>query len=210
MHKYIIIEWIHWSWKSTVADRLQKHIQTNNPHCQRYHFPEENEILWKAIREILTEEHSCHHRQVTGLLYAAAANRLHYMYDNTETMFILDRHSVTSGLIFQKEIDDYTRHQIYWPSITSLQKHGIVIYIQTDIAVAEQRHIARNTELREQQDTVRKNKSNDLFVKQKYKELSDLYEQEFIPKVQALHIPIICVTNNWSIDETIANIMQSL
>ncbi|NOZ44761.1 MAG: hypothetical protein GXP45_06575 [bacterium] len=95
-YKYIIFEGIHGSGKSFIPKQLSTKRQSENKKVEVFHFPNEKELLGKAIREVLTDPKVFEHREVTGLLYAAHANRFHYQHDQDDSVYLFERHSVTS------------------------------------------------------------------------------------------------------------------
>ena len=139
------------------------------------------------------------HREVLGLLYAAASNSFHIKTQDDGNIYVLERDSVTSGLIFQKDMPRNTRMDVYKFGIEHLRKNGKVIYVQVDREIAHQRLITRNKELAVQTDKVRKDKAEDKFIQESFDKLSNLYETEMIPQLEKLGVSWERIDNNTSI-----------
>ncbi len=207
MYKYIVIEWIHWAGKSTIAQALASHLDTIGLDAKYYHFPEEKELFWQLIRSIVAEKEVYAHREVTGLLYAAFANRFHLIHKDTETTFVTDRHSVTTGLIFQRDMPMTIRQEIYKFGIEALQQSWVMIYLDIDTETARQRKQERDKLLANKWE-VRKNKSNDKFTLDEFDTLSALYKEHLVPTVKSMWIPTHIVTNTGSVEQTVQSILQ--
>jgi len=208
MIKYIVIEWIHGSGKSTIAQKLTELLIQKNFPAKYIHFPNEKDKLWQHIRETLTNKELYKHREIIWLLYAAASNSFHIRTKNDPYLYILERDSVTTWLIFQKEIPRNIRTEIYKFWIQNLKKQGTVIYIDIDRDIALQRTIKRNKELNNKQQ-VRKDKANDQFI-QKFNKLSEEYEKNLLPQIKKLEINSHKITNNTTIKNTLNKIITYL
>ena len=207
MLKYLVFEGIHGSWKSYIPKKLEEKRLSQWKKVKYFHFPNEEESLWKVIRSVVANEKVYDKRQATGLLYAAHANIFHYEHDDDDITYLLSRHSVSTGLIFQKDIDDETRKKIYWPGIQALQKDGIVFYLKTDCQTATNRAELRNKNLLSfKNDQVRKDKANDKFIEHKHEQLTKEYEENMIPQLQKLWITTAIIDNTGSLENTIEQI----
>lgn len=204
-YKYIVLEWIHGSGKSFVADTLTQKLWATY-----YHFPNEQEKLGQAIREVLTKKDLLQKWQILGSLYAAMTNKFHVETQDDGKLYILDREAVTSWLIFQKDIPWDMRKELYKYGIESLQKRGVVIYISIDKETARIRSEKRNDILAAGDDETFKNKAKDLFVLENFDRLTKEYEEDFIPQVQKLWLPCFVVDNNGTLDQTIQQILNIL
>lgn len=209
MYKYIVFEWIHGSGKSFIPQKLTKKRKNKWKQIKQYHFPNEEELLWKVIRSVVANKTVFDKRQATGLLYAAHANIFHYEHDDDNIIYLLDRHSVTTGLIFQKDIPRQTRLDIYAPGIKALQEKWIVVYIKTKQEIASERKKIRNKKLAKKEQ-VRKDKANDQFIAKNYDKLSQEYEENLLPQITKLNIPTAIIDNNGTIEETIAQIENKI
>lgn len=198
--KYIVVEWIHGSGKSSVAKEIAKILQERWLPAKYLHFPDEESDLGKVIRRILADKDLYKNREVLWLLYAAASNSFHIKTKDDENIYVLDRDAVTTGLIFQKDIPWETRMQIYKFGIENLRKLGKIIYVKVDKDIAHKRVKSRNEELLKSNDQVEKNKANDEFIK-KFEELSHLYETEMIPQLEKLGLSYEIIENNTTIEE---------
>ena len=206
-YKYIVIEWIHGAWKSAVSDALIQKFVQRWINAKYYHFPNESEHLGKAIREALTIEDVYKKREVIWLLYAAMTNKFHITTQNDWTVYILDREAVTSWLIFQKEIPDAVRAEIYKYGIKSLQKQWIVLYVKIDRDTALDRLQLRNADLWAKGE-VRDHKAKDKFVVDNFERLTAEYEKDFIPKVKALWLQCEVIDNSGTLEHTIQQIEE--
>lgn len=149
-----------------------------------YHFPNEEEDLGKVIRKTLADQDLYKHREVLGLLYASACNAFHIKNSNIDKIYVLERHPVTTGLIFQKDMPWEIRLQNYKFGIEELQKHGVIFYVDIDKNVAWERLKKRNEELAKQ-GGVWKDKADDKFITE-FEKMSDLYEKEMFPQLDKL------------------------
>ena len=208
--KYIVIEGIHGSWKSSVAKKIAKLLQERWLPAKYLHFPDEESDLGKIIREVLTDKDLYKHWEVLGLLYAAASNSFHIKSKDDGNIYVLERDAVTSGLIFQKDMPRDVRMEIYKFGIKHLRDAGKVIYIKVDKEVAHQRLISRNKELTLFNDKVRKDKAEDQFIQEKFDQLSTLYETEMIPQLKRLGLSYEIIENNWTIDEAGQKAIETL
>ncbi|MBU0626982.1 hypothetical protein KKG31_00250 [Patescibacteria group bacterium] len=102
------------------------------------------------MRKVLTDKDLYKHREVLGLLYAAASNSFHIKTKKDDKIYVLERDSVTTGLIFQKDIPRETRLQIYKFGIENLRENGLVFYVTIDKEIALERLTKRNEELTKQ------------------------------------------------------------
>jgi len=206
--KYIVIEWIHWSWKSTISKELTKILQQNWINSEYIHFPNEKEKLWQHIREVLTDKELYQKREVLWLLYASASNSFHIKTQNDNKIYVLERDSVTTGLVFQKDIPREIRMEIYKFWIQNLVKQGLVIYIDVDKNLAFQRTQQRNEELHKKWE-VRANKAKDKFLED-FEKLSNEYKNNLPKQIQKLKIPFRMVTNNDTISNCLKQITSNL
>jgi len=210
MYKHIVIEWIHWSWKSSVAKWLSKKLNQLWYNTQYYHFPDEWDQLWQVIRTTVADRDLYKSREVTWLLYAAFSNRFHIKSQETKTIFIQDRDSVTTWLIFQKTIPRETRLNIYKFGIENLRKQWIVFYVELDKDVALQRAKTRNNKLKNKKNgKVRKDKTDDKFL-QDFERYSKEYDDNLWIQIQKLWIPFHKVNNNNSLENTINQIIKKI
>ena len=209
MQKYIVIEWIHGSGKTTIAKALAERLKLLGLNAQYYHFPDEEDILGKAIRQVVADKDVVHHRQVTGVLYAGFANRFHLKTKADDVIYVADRHSVTTWLVFQKDIPDEVRKELYGIGIEALKNNGMSYYIRVDKEVARERLQPRNTDLREG-DAVWKDKANDLFVAEKFDKLSAMYDDYLVNAVNSLWVPMYEIENNGTIDECVDKMVEYL
>jgi len=208
-YKYIVIEWIHGAWKSFVAKKLFDYLFAKWINCKYYHFPDEDSLFGKTIREIITDSDLIEHREVVWLLYASFANQFHLKTKDDWIIYILDRHSVSTWLIFQKEIPDDIRKSIYKFGIDWLQKDGIVFYIKTQKEIALERLTKRSKDLINKEEKVRQDKANDKFY-QKFDKLSDLYDNLLIDRLWYFDIKSHLIDNNNEIDDTIKEIYKHI
>lgn len=209
MLKYIVIEWIHGSGKSTVAKQLTQRLKEEGNNVEYYHFPNEEEELGKVIRKTLTDKELYKHREVLGLLYASASNSFHIKTKHDEKIYVLERDSVTTGLVFQRDIPRETRLQIYKFWIENLREQGKVFYVKIDKATALERLTKRNAELAKQGGT-REDKAKDKFVEEEFDKLSNLYETEMIPQLEKLGLRHETVNNSTTIENTLQQILEKL
>lgn len=209
MKKYIVIEWIHGSWKSSVAKALNERFQSKNIKSTYYHMPDENETLGQAIREVVADKDIVKKREITWLLYAAFSNKYHLKTKEDELIHVLDRDSVTTWLIFQRDIPWEIRLQIYKYGIENLQKNWIVVYVKANKEISLKRLTARNNTIKTEW-WARTNKANDQFIAQEFDKLSDLYQTELFPQLDKLRIPYIIVENNTTIDNVVNDIEKLL
>ena len=198
--KYIVIEGIHGSGKSSVAKEIAKILQEKWLPVKYLHFPDEKSDLGKVIRETLTDKDLYKNREVLWLLYAAASNSFHIKTKNDGNIYILERDAVTSGLIFQKDMPRETRMEIYKFGIENLRKMGKIIYIKSDKEIAYQRVIKRNEELAKNDDKVRKDKSKDNFIGD-FDKLTNLYETQLISQLEKIGLSCDIIENNSTIEE---------
>ncbi|MEI6774435.1 MAG: hypothetical protein WCL18_06725 [bacterium] len=150
------------------------------------------------------------HREVLGLLYAAASNSLHIKSKDDGKIYILERDAVTTGLIFQKDMPRDTRIEVYTFGIENLRKSGKVIYVKIDKDIARERIITRNQELAKSDHQVRKDKAGDKFVEHKFDEMSLLYDTQMIPQLKKLGIPYEVVENNGTIRQAGEKAVETL
>lgn len=209
MKKYIVIEWIHGSGKTSVAKKLVEHLCELWYKACYYHFPNEEDILGKAIRSVVADSSVCKHWQVTWLLYAAFANRFHIQTQDDDVIYVTDRHSVTTWLIFQNDISDALRQEIYSIGIHALQNNGIGFYINTSLENAQQRAHERNISLRKQ-GGVWQDKANDVFVAEKFQQLARAYDAHLVQKSRDIWIVLHEISNDGSLEKTVAAIMSYL
>lgn len=209
MTKYIVIEWIHGSGKSTVAKQLTEALKEKWVNVEYYHFPNEEEDLGKVIRKTLTDKDLYKHREVLGLLYAAASNSFHIKTRNDDKIYVLERDSVTTGLVFQRDIPRETRLEIYKFGIENLREQWLVFYVKIDKAIALERLIKRN-ELLKAQWGVREDKANDKFVEEEFDRLSNLYETEMMPQLEKMGLKYEVADNSTTIENTIQQIMEKI
>lgn len=106
--KYVVFEGIHGSGKTSLAKMYAERSQR-----EYFHMPEESDYFGATIRKLITEREIVGHREVTGLVYAAFANRFHYTHDQDDVRYVLDRHSFVTGLVFQQDIPQETRKHMY-------------------------------------------------------------------------------------------------
>ncbi len=218
MQKYIIIEWIHWSWKSSVAQEVANQLQQQWINAQYYHFPDEEDDLGKVIRKIVADKNLAYQREITGLLYASFANIFHTKTKTDDKVYILDRHSVTTWLVFQSQMSRNTRLEIYKPWIQALLENGQIFYLQIDKDIARQRSEQRNNEIiaqntkhsQDTQNNVWINKAKDVFNEEKFDELTNLYETNLITQIQKLWLDCDIVDNNGSIQQSVDQIIKKL
>jgi thymidylate kinase len=205
--KYLVFEWIHGSGKSFIPEKLEEKRLSVWKKVKYFHFPNEDEPLGKIIRSVVANKKIYDKREATGLLYAAHANIFHYEHDDDDITYLLSRHSVSTGLIFQKDIDLETRKKIYWPGVKALQEKGIVFYLKINPQLAAERKEERNIKLlNNNSEQVRKDKANDQFIAQKYEQLALEYEYDMIPKLQELWIRTAIIDNNGTREETIRQV----
>ena len=209
MVKYIVIEWIHGSGKSSVAKQLTQTLKEKWINVGYYHFPNEEEDLGKMIRKTLTDKDLYKHREVLGLLYAAASNSFHIKTRDDDKIYVLERDSVTTGLVFQRDIPRETRLEIYKFGIENLRKQGIVFYVKIDKAIALERLMKRNEELKKQWG-VREDKANDKFVEEEFDRLSNLYDTEMMPQLDKLWLKHEIADNSDTLENTIQQIIEKL
>ena len=145
---------------------------------------------------MLTDKELYSNREVLGLLYASASNSFHIKSKDDGYVYVLERDAVTSGLMFQKDMPRETRMEIYKFGIENLRKMGKVIYVKVDKEVARQRLTTRNEGLAEKDDKVRKDKSKDQFVQEKFDHYTHLYETEMVPQLEKIGIPCDIIENN--------------
>lgn len=198
--KYIVVEGIHGSGKSSVAKEIAKILQEKWLPAKYLHFPDEESDLGKVIRGVLADKDLYKNREVLGLLYAAASNSFHIKSKEDEKIYVLERDAVTTGLIFQKDMPRNTRMEIYKFGIENLRKLGKVIYVKVDKDIARERIVARNNELAKSDDQVRKDKAGDKFI-EKFDEMSHLYETELMPQLEKLGLSYEIIENNTTIEE---------
>lgn len=199
--KYIVVEGIHGSGKSSVAKEIAKVLQEKWLPAKYLHFPDEESDLGKVIREVLADKDLYKNREVLGLLYAAASNSFHIKSKDDGNIYVLERDAVTSGLIFQKDMPRDVRMQIYKFGIEHLRKMGKVIYVKVDKEVARKRLTTRNEELAQNDDKVRQNKAEDKFIQEKFDQLSNLYETEMVTQLEKLGLTCEVIENNGTIEE---------
>jgi len=199
--KYVVVEWIHWSGKSTIAKYIAKKLKEQWFIVKYLHFPDEESHLGKVIRATVRDEDIYKYREVVGLLYAAASNSFHIKTKDDNTIYILDRDAVTSGLIFQKNIPREVRTEIYKFGIENLGKMGKVIYVKTNKITAQKRSEERNKELWQLDQQVRKDKAGDKFIETKFDELSQLYDTELLPQLEKLGLSYTVIENNETIEK---------
>jgi len=208
--KYIVVEGIHGSGKSSVAKEITKILQERWLPAEYLHFPDEESDLGKVIRRVLADKDLYTHREVLGLLYAAASNSLHIKSKDDGKIYILERDAVTTGLIFQKDMPRDTRIEVYTFGIENLRKSGKVIYVKIDKDIARERIITRNQELAKSDHQVRKDKAGDKFVEHKFDEMSLLYDTQMIPQLKKLGIPYEVVENNGTIRQAGEKAVETL
>jgi thymidylate kinase len=209
MYKYIIIEWIHGSWKRTIALEFNKRLQELWYNSEYLHFPDEENILWKAIRKILTDQDLYKKREVLWLLYAAFSNMFHIKNKNNNKIFILERHSITTWTIFQEDIPQNIRKEIHKYWLSELQEKWIMVYLQVDKNIALKRSIQRNKKLYEKW-WVWKDKAWDKFIKDKFLELASKYDNYLRVRVEKLWIKTTTVYNESSIENCVNEIIWNL
>lgn len=209
MQKYIVIEWIHGSWKTTIAKALATKLQSLWYNAQYYHFPDEADALGKVIRAVVADKDVVHHWQVTWALYAAFANRFHINTQDDDVIYVTDRHSVTTGLVFQKDIPSPVRKELYSIGIDALKANGIAYYIRVDKEVARERLQPRNNDLRTGWE-VWKNKADDRFVAEKFDKLSAMYDKYLVNAVNDLWIPMHVIENNGTVEQCVNRIITYL
>lgn len=209
MHKYIVLEWIHGSGKSAVAKKLAEKLQSKWINAKYFHFPNEEDLLWQYIRWVLTQEVLYKKWEITWLLYATASNVFHTQTLNDDTIYILDRHPVTTWLIFQRDIHLEVRLEIYKDGIKWLRENGKVFYVKVDRDIAFERLTTRNNEL-STKDEVLKNKANDNFILQKFDELTSLYDDNLISQMQKLDLKSDVVDNSGTLEDTVQQILDKL
>lgn len=198
--KYIVVEWIHGSGKSSVAKEIAKTLQERWLPAEYLHFPDEESDLGKVIRKVLADKDLYKNREVLWLLYAAASNSFHIKTKDDNKLYVLERDAVTTGLIFQKDIPWETRMQIYKFGIENLRKLWKVIYVKVDKDIAHKRITIRNDELAKSDDQVRKDKAADKFI-EKFDEMSHLYDTELMPQLEKLGLSYEIIENNTTIEE---------
>ena len=199
--KYIVVEGIHGSGKSSVAKEIAKILQERWLPAEYLHFPDEESDLGKVIRRILADKDLYKNREVLGLLYAAASNSLHIKSKDDGKIYVLERDAVTTGLIFQKDMPRDTRMEIYKFGIENLRKLGKVIYVKIDKNIARERIVTRNNELAQSDDQVRKDKAGDKFIEDKFDEMSLLYDTQLMPQLEKLGISYEVIENNGTIKQ---------
>lgn len=209
MIKYIVIEWIHGSGKSAVAKQLTQTLKEKWVNVSYYHFPNEEEDLGKVIRKVLTDKDLYKHREVLGLLYAAASNSFHIKTKKDDKIYVLERDSVTTGLIFQKDIPRETRLQIYKFGIENLRENGLVFYVTIDKEIALERLTKRNEELTKQWG-IREDKAKDKFVEEEFDRLSNLYNTEMLPQLDKLWLKHEIADNSGTLENTVQWIIWKL
>lgn len=205
MKKHIIIEWIHWSWKTSVAQALAEKLQ-----AKYVHFPDENDQLWQVIRQTVADPRFAKCREITGLLYISFSNRFHIQTRDDGITYVQDRDSVSTGLVFQSEIPRETRLQLYHFAIENLQNQWIVIYVKTDLETAKSRMENRNKILMESPDLAMQNKAKDQFIAENFINLSLRYEKEMIEWLDKMGIPHFTVSNNGTIEKCIEEILKQI
>lgn len=207
--KYIVVEWIHGSGKSSVAKEITKILQEKWLPAEYLHFPDEESDLGKVIRRILADKDLYKNWEVLWLLYAAASNSFHIKTKDDNKLYVLERDAVTTGLIFQKDIPWETRMQIYKFGIENLRKLGKIIYVKVDKDIARERIVIRNNELAKSDDQVRKDKAADKFI-EKFDEMSHLYNTELMPQLEKLGLSYEIIENNTTIEEAWKNTVEKL
>ncbi len=209
MKKYIVLEWIHGSGKTTIAKALAKELQSRGINAQYYHFPDEEDSLGKVIRSVVANKDLVHYREITGALYAAFANKFHIQTKDDDVIYVLDRHSVTTGLIFQESIPEAVRQALYGIGIQALKNDGISFYVSLDVETAKKRQEERNKQLR-MTTWVRWDKGNDVFVAEKFHSLAKKYDEYLLPSIKKMDIPIYTVNNNTTIQACVQQIISLL
>ncbi len=208
--KYIVVEGIHGSWKSSVAKQLVKNLQEKWFPAKYLHFPDEESNLWKVIRETVADKELYKKREIVWLLYAAATNSFHIKSKDDGYLYVLDRDAVTTGLIFQKDIPREVRLEIYKFGIENLRKLGRVIYVKMDKDIALQRLNKRNEKLQQEKDKVQEDKAEDKFIQQDFEKLTHLYETEMFPQLEKLGLSYDIIENNTSIEDAGQKAMEKL
>ena len=208
MKKYIVIEWIHWSWKWFVSKALTQYLTTNWINAKYYHFPDEESSFGKLIRQVVADKQLVYHWQVTWLLYASFANSFHIKTQDDDFVYILDRHSVTTWLVFQRQMSRSTRLEIYQHWIQALQQNGQVIFLKVDKQIAKQRSEERNKLLLNNSQEVWQDKAKDVFNQEKFDEMSNLYTNSLLPDIQKLWLKCDIVDNNWTLEQTLEQIKK--
>ncbi len=209
MKKYIVLEWIHWSGKTTVSKKLVDRLRQVWINAVYYHFPDEESLLWQAIRQIVTDKDLVYDWHITWVLYAWFANLFHKKTENDDKIYILDRHSVSTWLIFQREIPWNVRLELYATGIESLKKNWKFFYLTVDKNIAKQRTNLRNKELLKKW-WIWATKAKDLFNEEKFDELTKLYDEFLIPELKKLWFTCQKVENNNSIQTTVDQIISYL
>lgn len=208
--KYIVIEGIHGSGKSSVAKEIEKVLQEKWIPAKYLHFPDEESNLGKIIREVIADKDLYKNREVLGLLYAAASNRFHIKSKDDGKIYVLERDAVTSWLIFQKDMPRSVRMEIYKFGIEHLRKMGTVIYVKADKEVAHKRLNVRNEDLADTNDKVRKDKAEDKFIQEKFDHYTQLYDTEMVPQLEKLWLSCNVIENNGTIEEAGQKAMEIL
>ena len=185
MKKYIVIEGIHGSGKTSVAKALAEKLCDESFSAEYYHFPQETDQLGQVIRETLTDTDLVKKWEVLGLLYIAFSNRFHVKTQQDSKYYVQDRDSVTTGLVFQSAIPWEMRLELYKYAIKNLKENGVVVYVKADKEVSLKRLQVRNANLFSQSE-VWKNKSKDKFIEEDFHSLSDRYEKEMLPGLEKM------------------------
>lgn len=206
MYKYIVLEGIHGAGKTSIAKALAKRLEKKWTDSEYYHFPDENDKLGQVIRKALADDQLYDKWQVTGLLYAAESNRFHIKTADDGVTYVTDRDSVTTGFVFQSDMDWSTRMENYKHGIKSLRKKGIVIYLKVDSSKVVDRIEKRNKKNKEKWG-VWEDKSKDKFLKKREK-LAKQYDENMGPSCEKAGIEYREVENNGTIKETVDKIID--
>lgn len=204
--KYIILEWINWCWKSSVWKEIWNML-TNEWFTVHYkHFPDETTTIWKTIREMITDKDAAKNWSVSWMLYSAESELFHIKnlqkeYD--KTIYILDRHPISSSFVYQYEMPPTVRKEVYKKTLTDLQNNWIVFIIDVDINIAIERFTKRNAVIEDI------NKKND-----KYLSSIDLYHKNYLNlwnNLDTLGVKNITIHDEWiSVQEMAKRIFDKI
>jgi len=186
--RFFVFEWIHGAGKSTLVTSCTQHLIASWYAVKSFIFPDKTTDLGRTIRSLITDHRVVGEWRIVWSLYAAFANWFHACIDDGKTIWLCDRHSVTSGLIFQDDIPASVREELYWPSLTALRDAGQIIFCDCDDAVAQQRWQERNKTLLDG-DEFEKNKARDAFFAHHH-ELTTKMRQSFLPQCMARGLPV--------------------
>lgn len=192
--RFFVFEWVHGAGKSTLVSACADALIATWYPVKTFTFPDRSTDLGKSIRSLITDPRVVGEWRIVGSLYAWFANRFHTCIDDGKTVWLCDRHSVTSGLVFQDDIPDAIREELYWPSLGALRDEGQIIFCDCDDEIARQRWSQRNMKLHDS-DEFEKNKARDAFFAH-YEEFTKKMRHYFLPACAAWWL------SSWTIDSS--------